>query len=178
MLHRLGDGDPQIIDRLLPIVYQQLKSLAHRRLWAERAGHTLNTTALVHEAYIKLVGQNGVRWSNRAHFMAIASQAMRRILIDYARARQADKRGGGEALVTLNEDLHGMPSRAEELILLDKALQDLKTIDERQAQIVTYHFFGGLTHEEIGEVIGVSVATVRREWRSARAWLGTKLRSN
>ncbi|MBU0984300.1 MAG: sigma-70 family RNA polymerase sigma factor [candidate division Zixibacteria bacterium] len=178
MLLRLQDGDRAVVDALLPLVYGHLKSLAHRQLRGERAGHTLNTTALVHEAYLKMVDQKRVSWQNRAHFLALASQAMRRILIDYARGRLAEKRGGGEPVVTLSEEIHGGVSRAEELIDLDEALIALAALDERQSRIVELQFFGGLTQEEIGEVMKVSVATVGREWRMARAWLSRRLKGD
>lgn len=176
LLQRLREGDRSVIDALLPVVYGHLKSLAHRQLRGERAGHTLNTTALVHEAYLKLVGQAEVEWQNRVHFLAVAAQAMRRILVDYARARLAEKRGGGMAVITLNEELHGEYARPEELVALDEALTRLKALDGRQAAVVEYHFFGGLTHQEIAEVMGISEPTVRRDWRAARAWLGVQLR--
>jgi RNA polymerase sigma factor (TIGR02999 family) len=161
----------------MPAVYEHLKLVAHRQLRGERDGHTLNTTALVHEAYLKLVGQSEASWQNRVHFMAVAAQAMRRILVDYARARLAEKRGGGIAAITLNEELHGEYSRPEELVMLDEALVRLKVLDERQAAVVEYHFFGGLTYAEIAGLLGTSEPTVQRDWRAARAWLGTQLRS-
>jgi RNA polymerase sigma factor (TIGR02999 family) len=176
LLQRLRDGDRSVIDALMPVVYGHLKSLAHRQLRGERAGHTLNTTALVHEAYLKLVGQVEVEWQNRVHFLAVAAQAMRRRLVDYARARLAEKRGGGVAVITLNEELHGEYAQPEELVALDEALTRLKALDGRQAAVVEYHFFGGLTHQEIAEVMGMSEPTVRRDWRAARAWLGVQLR--
>lgn len=175
ILQRLADGDQAAYDELLPAVYQELKVRAHGQLARERAGHTINTTALVHEAFIKLVDQNDVHWKNRAHFLAVASQAMRRILIDYARARLADKRGGGQPLVTFNEELYRGERNAEQLVELDTALQKLEKIDKTQSQIVDFHFFGGLTYQEIAEVLGISVATVGREWRLARAWLSKAL---
>lgn len=175
LLNQIADGSEPAVNRLLPLVYDELRKLAQWQLRGERADHTLNATAIVHEAYLKLVDQREVSWQNRAHFMAIASQAMRRILIDYARSRQAEKRGGGQAVVTLNEELMQREARAGELIMLDQALDKLRERDERQSKIVEYHFFAGLTHEEIAEVLKVSVATVRRDWRSARAWLSVQL---
>lgn len=175
LLGRVAGGDREAVDHLLPLVYQELRRLAQHQLGRERSGHTLNATALVHEAYLKLIDQRDVAWQNRAHFMAIAAQAMRRILIDYARRRLADKRGGDVAVITYDEELHARAARAEELVALDRALGQLHQRNERQALIVEYQFFGGLTHEEIAEVLKVSVVTVRRDWRTAKAWLTVAL---
>jgi len=175
MLGRLQAGDPQVLDALFPLLYDPLKIMALKQLQSERSDHTLNATALVHEAYLKLVDQRGVTWQNRAHFFAVAAQAMRRILIDYARGRMAAKRGGGQALVTFNEEAMARTARADELVALDVALVRLAELDLRQAQVVEFKFFGGLKHEEIAEVLGVSVQTVHRDWRFARAWLGREL---
>lgn len=177
LLNRAREGDQRAIDSLLPIVYEQLKLLAHNRLRAERAHHTLNTTALVHEAYLKLVGQQDGVYQNRAHFLAIASQAMRRVLIDYARARRAEKRGGQAEFVTFNEEVHGGDMPLEGLIALDAALTELADLDPRQAKIVEYIYFGGMTYDEIGELLTIAAVTVGREWRSARAWLSRRLRN-
>jgi len=163
------------VDALIPLVYQELRQLAHRQLAGERRGHTLNTTALVHEAYFKLVDQQRVGWQNRAHFFAIASQAMRRILINYANSRLAEKRGSGQPLATFDERSVVREARAEELVALDETLSELAKLNERQSKVVEYQFFGGLTHEEIAEVLSVSVPTVRRDWRLARAWLSREL---
>ncbi|MDX9857569.1 MAG: sigma-70 family RNA polymerase sigma factor [candidate division Zixibacteria bacterium] len=175
LLNKISEGNESAVNTLLPLVYDELRKLAQWQLRGERSDHTLNATAIVHEAYLKLVDQRNVTWQNRAHFMAIAAQAMRRILIDYARTRQAEKRGGGQPVVTLNEELMQREARAEELILLDQALDKLREHDERQSKVVEYHFFAGLTHEEVAEVLKVSVATVRRDWRLARAWLSVQL---
>jgi RNA polymerase sigma factor (TIGR02999 family) len=175
ILGRIKSGDPSLLDDLLPMVYDPLKILALKQLQAERSDHTLNATALVHEAYLKLVDQRSVTWQNRAHFFAVAAQAMRRILIDYARGRMAEKRGGGQAVVTFNEEAMARTARADDLVALDDALVKLAELDERQARIVEFKFFGGLKHEEIAEVLGVSVHTVHRDWRFARAWLGREL---
>jgi RNA polymerase sigma factor (TIGR02999 family) len=175
ILGRLEHGDEAGINELLPLVYDPLKRLAYKQLQAERADHTLNATALVHEAYLKLVDQRSVTWQNRAHFFAVAARAMRRILIDYARGRQAEKRGGGQPLVTFNDEAVAREARSEELLAIDESLNRLAEIDERQAAIVEYKFFGGLTHEEIAEVLGVSIQTVHRDWRFARAWLARRL---
>lgn len=177
MLGELSGGNRAIVNALMPAVYDELHRIAQNRLRAERANHTLNATALVHEAYIKLVDQTRVTWQNRAHFYGIAAQAMRRILVNYAEARKAEKRGGGQALVTFDDEMMGKETRAEELIALDEALTRLKSLSERQAAVVEYHFFGGLKHEEIAEVLDVSLPTVRRDWRLAKAWLTRELKS-
>jgi RNA polymerase sigma factor (TIGR02999 family) len=178
MLLDLSGGDRSLVDALMPLVYDELHKIAQRSLHSERRDHTLNATALVNEAYLKLIDQTRVTWQNRAHFYAIAAQAMRRILVNYAQARKAQKRGGGEALVTFNDDLMGKETRAGELVDLDEALTRLKVLSERQAAVVEYHFFGGLTHEEIAEVLAVSLPTVRRDWRLAKAWLTRELKTN
>lgn len=172
LLAQASGGDRTAFDQLLPQVYDELRQLAAAKLRFERAGHTLNATALVHEAYFRLVGQERVQWQGRAHFFAIASQAMRRILINYAEARNAQKRGGGAVHVELDAATDTMdPRQATELLALDQALGDLERFNERGARVVEFRFFGGLTHDEIAEVLGTSEVTVRRAWRSARAWL-------
>ncbi len=165
-----------VVDELFPLVYDELRRVAASRLQAERAAHTLSATALVHEAYLKLVDQRNADWKNRAHFFAISARAMRRILIDHANRRRAQKRGGDGVLVTLAEGDAAVAMRDEELLNLDEALQALEKLDPRQAQIVQLRFFAGLRHEEIAEVLGVSLATVNRDWRAARAWLTSQLR--
>jgi RNA polymerase sigma factor (TIGR02999 family) len=177
LLGELTGGNRSVVDSLLSLVYTELHNMAEGKLAGERRGHTLNATALVHEAYLKLVDQTRVTWQNRSHFLAIAAQAMRRILVNYAEARKAAKRGGGQDLVTFDDDLMGSSTRAEELIDLDEALTRLKSLSERQAAVVEYHFFGGLKHEEIADVLGVSLPTVRNDWRLAKAWLTRELRS-
>lgn len=172
LLAQASGGDREAFDRLLPAVYDELRQLAGARLRFERDGHTLNATALVHEAYFRLVGQERVEWKGRAHFFAIASQAMRRILINYAEARNAQKRGGGATHVSIDAAAETMdPTQATELLALDEALKELERFNERGARVVEYRFFGGLTHDEIAEAMGLSEVTVRRAWRSARAWL-------
>ena len=175
LLGQLQDGDRRVVDKLLPLVYKQMKLMAGKQLRHERPDHTLNATALVHEAYLKLVDQSRVQWQNRAHFLAIAAQAMRRILINYANARLAEKRGAGQAVVTFNEELFNNEARAGDLVALDEALNRLRELNERQSKVVEFRFFGGLTQEEIAEVLEVSVPTVRRDWRLARAWLSREL---
>lgn len=178
LLQELSGGSRTVVDEMLPLVYDELYQLAHRKLVRERKGHTLNATALVHEAYIKLVDQTRVSWQNRAHFVAIAAQAMRRILINYAQQRKAQKRGGGEVMVTFIEENVAREARPEELLALDEALIRLYKMNDRQGKVVEYWFFGGLTHEEIAEVLNVSLPTVRRDWRLARAWLSKELKQN
>jgi len=175
MLQQLSSGNHDVVDALMPMVYNELHRMADGQLRRERANHTLNSTALVHEAYLKLVDQTRVTWQNRAHFFAIAAQAMRRILINYAQKRKAEKRGGGQAVATFNDEEVVRESRADELVALDAALERLGKMNERQCKVVECRFFAGLTQEEIAEVLGVSVPTVRRDWRLARAWLSREL---
>lgn len=175
-LIRYSHGDPAAIDLLLPAVYDELRRLAAAQLQHERPGHTLQPTALAHEAFLRLVNQRDVTWQNRAHFLGVAAQAMRRILADHARKRRAEKRGGDAVRVTMEEtDLPAAPSdvQADEL---DAALEDLARLEPRHAKIVELRFFGGLTIEETAEVVGVSPATVKRDWLLARAWLYRELR--
>lgn len=175
LLEALTNGDRGALDELLPLVYNTLHRLAHRELLGERRGHTLNTTALVHEAYLELVKLDRVEWQDRAHFIAVAAKAMRHVLVDYAVKRNAQKRGGDRRQVPL-EDIHGMTTqRAVELLALDEALHRLEAIDERQAQVVECRFFGGFTIRETAEVLGISEATVSRDWTRARAWLNREL---
>lgn len=180
LLREASGGNRSALDRLLPIVYAELKSMAHNRLKAERAGHTLDTTALVHETYMKLVSHDRVEWQSRAHFFAVGAQAMRRVLVDYARARNADKRGGGQEHIPLEvaeaeaAEFLGVAA-ADELLALDAALDDLARFDERGARIVEYRFFAGLKHDEVADILGVSEVTVRRSWTTARAWLRREL---
>ncbi|WP_022835996.1 sigma-70 family RNA polymerase sigma factor [Salisaeta longa] len=176
LLDALTGGNRTVVDAVLPHVYDALRALAHQKLRGERADHTLNTTALVHEAYEKLVEQDRMTWQNRAHFMGVAALSMRRILINYAHKRNAQKRGGGAPVATFEDGMAPRDVHAADLIDLDDALQRLEELNERQAQVVTYRFFGGLTQKEIAEVIGVSVPTVRRDWRLARAWLSREMK--
>jgi len=176
LLYDLTDGNREAVDKLMPLVYKEMHQLAHVHLRKERKDHTLNATALVHEAYLKLVDQNKITWQNRAHFFGIASQAMRRILINYANARIAEKRGANPAFVTFNDDRMKRDSKPEELIALDEALKKLEALSERQSKIIEQWFFVGLNHEEIAEVLNVSVPTVRRDFRLAKAWLSREIR--
>lgn len=166
-------------DELFALVYDELRRLAAAQLRKERPGHTLTPTALVHEAYIKLVEQTRVDWKNRAHFFAVAARAMRRILIDYARKRGAKKRGAGERplVITLGAGRDERATRLDELLTLDDALERLRALDERRARVVELRFFAGLQHREIGTALGVSEPTARRDWRLARAWLSRELQA-
>jgi len=176
LLLDLSGGNRSMIDELMPLVYAQLHNLAKKQLHHERQNHTLNATALVHEAFLKLVDQTQVNWQNRAHFFAIAAQAMRRILINYAKKRLAEKRGGDQPVVTLDENALVVDSRAEDIIALDEALERLAELNPRQAKVVECRFFTGLTLKEIAKVLGVSVATVQLDWRLAKAWLSRELK--
>ena len=165
------DGDREALDRLLPQVYEELHRLAARYMRREHPGHTLQTTALINEAYVRLVDQKHVRWQNRAHFLAIASELMRRILVDYARRRLYQKRGAGALQVTLG-DAETIPvERTPDLVALDEALTSLARIDERRGRVVELKFFGGLSIEETAEVLKISPTTVERDWTIAKAWL-------
>jgi len=175
LLSTLRSGDNSAIDAVFPVIYDELHRIAHRLLSRERADHTFSTTALVHEAYFKLVDQDRVQWQDRAHFCAIAAQAMRRILVDYARRRKAKKRGGTRPHFPLDENTIAIDQQAGLVLSLDSALNRLKTLNERLAQVVDLRFFGGLTEEEMAEVLGVSPRTVRRDWVKARAWLYREL---
>ena len=171
-----SNGDRQALEKLTPLVYDELRRLAGRYLRQERAGHTLQSTALVHEAYMKLVGQNNVRWQNRAHFFGIAAQMIRRILVDYARARKADKRGSGAEKLSLDEAIALPGGQDLDLVALDDALEGLAKIDQRQSRLVELRFFAGLTIEETAEVMQMSLATAKRDWVSAKAWLSREVR--
>lgn len=175
LLARWTGGDKQALEDLLPLVYDELRRLARRYLQQERPGHTLQSTALVHEAYLRLVDQN-VSWQNRAHFFGIAAQMMRRILVDHARSRSAAKRGDGACRVTLDEGLIALEQRDLDVVALDDALTKLSTIDPQQARIVELRFFAGLSIEETSEVLHVSPATVKRDWAMAKAWLHREMR--
>ncbi len=166
-----GNGNQEALDKLMPLVYEELRRLAHRYMGRENPGHTLQTTALVNEAYFRLVDQKHVHWQNRAHFFAISAQLMRRILIDHARSHRYAKRGGGAPRVSLDEGAVVVQEQAADLIALDDALKSLATIDERKSTIVELRFFGGLNVEETAEALKISTRTVMREWSLAKAWL-------
>ncbi|MGI8436175.1 MAG: sigma-70 family RNA polymerase sigma factor [Chthoniobacterales bacterium] len=166
-----SEGDPGAPERLMPLVYEELRRLARSYLDRERPDHTLQATALVHEAYLQLVDQRTATWQNRAHFLGVAAQSMRHILVDHARSHRAEKRGGDREKLAFDEGLDFSDERAIDLVALDDALKDLATFDQRQSEIVEMRFFGGLTNEEIGEVLQISPRTIKRDWRLARAWL-------
>jgi RNA polymerase sigma factor (TIGR02999 family) len=168
-------GDRAALDELLPLVYQELKRIAARQLAGERSNHTLQATALVHEAYLRLIDQHSVDWRNRAHFFSIAAEMMRRILVNHAVNRQAQKRGAGETLLAIDEVISFPNKQNLDLVLLNAALNRLAEFDAQQARIVELRFFAGLTNEEVAEVLGISDSTVKREWRSAKAWLAAQL---
>ncbi len=172
LLHRLHEGDDGALERLMPLLYDELHALAHRQLRDERSGHTLNTTALVNEAYLKLVQQHDLKADDRTQFLAIAVTTMRRLLVDYARTRNRLKRGGGERPISLDDVLPFLSEHeAEEMLALDEALSRLEAVNPRGSQVVQYRFFGGLSLEETAEELSVSVKTVQRAWTAARAWL-------
>lgn len=178
LLADLRAGRPDVVEQVLPLVYDELRAIAARHMRRERPGHTLQPTALVHDAFLKLVDQTRVEWQDRAHFFAIASQAMRRILVDHARARAAGKRGSGAEHVASDDTvvLAGEPGLGpEELIALDTALDGLAARDAQQARVVELRYFAGLTIEETAEAMQISPATVKREWAMARAWLHRRL---
>jgi RNA polymerase sigma factor (TIGR02999 family) len=175
MLVDWSEGDREALDRLTPLVYGELHRLAHRHMDRERGGHTLQTSALVNEAFIRLVDQTNVKWNNRAHFFAIAAQMMRRILVDYARSHLYAKRGGGAIHVSLDHGDLVSNEPAAEVAALDVALSKLQSIDPEQARVVELRFFGGLTIKETAEVMKISIDKVKREWSTARAWLSREM---
>src|SRR2546426_4561411 len=166
-----SEGDRTALDKLTPLVYQELRRMAHRYMSRERPGHTMQTTALVNEAYLRLVNRESVHWQNRAHFFAIAAQVMRHILVDHARSHAYAKRGGGAQTISLDEAMIVSREPAAEEVALDDALKELAKIDSQQSRIVELRFFGGLTIEETAEVLHLSAATIKREWSTAKAWL-------
>jgi RNA polymerase sigma factor (TIGR02999 family) len=166
-----GRGETDAFDRLVPLVHDELRRIARRCMGGERPGHTLQATALVNEAYLRLIDVNQVRWQNRAHFFAMSARVMRRILVDFARARGNQKRGGGVQKVSLDEALVVAHEGGADLVALDDALQALETVHPRKSQVVELRFFGGLSLEETGEALHVSVDTVKRDWRFAKLWL-------
>ena len=168
-------GDPAALDALLPVVYAELRRIAHLYMRRQRAGHSLQTTALVNEAYLKLIDSDRVNWQDRNHFFAICSQLMRRILVDSARRKISQKRGGDRLQVTLDEHAAATVEHAADVVGLDDALKQLATLSPRQAQIVELRYFGGLTEEQVAETLEISSRTVRRDWNVARAWLYREL---
>ena len=177
LLIDLTNGNRAVVDTLLPLIYNELRSLASNYLRRERSEHTLQPTALVHEAYMRLVDQTQVNWQNRAHFFGVAAQMMRRILVDHARAHQAEKRGGEIRKVSLDESVDSVAERSSELIALDDALVELATFDEMKSRIIELRYFGGLTVEETAEALGVTPVTIKRHWRMAKAWLFGKIKN-
>ena len=171
LLVRWREGDQRALDELMPLVYDELRRLAAHYMRGERPGHTLQTSALVNEAYLRLAGQEEIQWQSRAHFFAIAAQAMRRILVDHARRRGGQKRGGGAPKVALDEALIISADRAAEVVALDEALTRLAEVDPRKSRVVELRFFGGLSVEDTAEVLSVSPGTVMREWTFIKAWL-------
>ena len=175
LLAAWGSGDQAAFERLVPLVYAELKRIARRHMFRESEGHILQTTALVHEAYMKLISNPGAKWQDRAHFFAVSSQQMRRILVDAARSRLRQKRGGDAALISLDDAPTLSASRAAEFVALDDALNELATLDPRRSRVVEMRYFGGMSMEETAAVLSVSPATVLRDWNGAKAWLYTQL---
>jgi RNA polymerase sigma factor (TIGR02999 family) len=171
LLIKWSDGDKTALDQLIPLVHSELRRMARRYMGRQSPGHTLQTSALINEAYLRLVDQQSVEWKDRAHFLAVSAQIMRNILIDHARKYRYLKRGGGARKIELDEAAAMAEQRAAEFVALDDALSQLATVDERKSQVVELRFFGGLNIEETAEVMKISPATVQREWRAARAWL-------
>jgi len=178
LLAAWGDGDESALSDLTPLVYEELHRLAHHYMSGERVGHTLQTTALVNEAYLRLIDWKNVRWQNRAHFFAVSAQLMRRILVDFARTRGYQKRGGGARPVTLDDAALVADDNGTDMVALDEALTALAELDARQSRVVELRFFGGLSVEETAEVLKISPGTVRRDWSLARAWLHRELAVN
>lgn len=172
------EGDKAALDRLMPLVYDELRRIAHRFVQHERDGHTLQTSALVNEAYLRFAGQRRVDWENRSHFFAVTAQVMRHILIDHARRRRYVKHGGEARQVPI-QDAEGMSlQRADELIVLEEALEELAKLDRRKSQVVELRYFGGLSLEETADVLDISLMTVRRDWRAAKAWLYRRIKND
>ena len=175
LLAHWSDGDDAALAELTPLVYEELRHLAHHFMEGQRPDHTLQTTALVNEAYLRLADQTNPRWQNRAHFFAVAARAMRQILVSYARGQRSQKRGGGALKVELDEVAVVSPEESKEIVDLHEALERLTTLDSRKAQVVELKYFGGLNYDEMAEVLKISRVTVRRDWEFARAWLHTEL---
>jgi len=178
LLQAWACGDSEALEALMPLVYGELQQIAHRQMRREQVGHTLQTTALVNEAYLRLIDVTQVQWRDRLHFFAIASQLMRRVLVDTARSRAYAKRGAGLCFVSFNEGIVAVPDRSTEFVRLDDALNELASLDPRKVQVVEMRFFGGLSVEEIAEVLKISPSSVLRDWKLARAWLTQQLRAN
>lgn len=177
LLEQWSHGDDAALAELTPLVYEQLRRLAHHHMVGQRPNHTLQTTALVNEVYLRLADQTNPRWQNRAHFFAVAARAMRQILVSYARSQQSQKRGGGALKMELDEAAVISPEQSREIVDLHEALERLATLDSRKAQVVELKYFGGLDYDEMAEVLKISRVTVRRDWEFAKVWLYTELRS-
>src|SRR5216110_1607199 len=175
LLQQWSRGDSAALTELTPLVYEELRRLAHHFMEGQRQNHTLQTTALVNEAYLRLADQTNPRWQNRAHFFAVAARAMRQIVVDYARSQQSQKRGGGLLRIELDEAAIVSPEQSKEIVDLHEALERLAILDSRKAQVVELKYFGGLNYDEMAEVLKISRITVRRDWEFARAWLYTQL---
>ena len=177
LLANWSQGDPTALEKLIPLVYKELRHLAHRYMEGQRPNHTLQTTALVNEAYLRLADQSKPNFTNRSHFFAVAAKAMRQILVDYAKAQQSQKRGAGASKVELNEAALISPEQTSAILDVDEALEKLAVLDSRKARVVELRYFGGLNQDEIAEVLKISTVTIRRDWDFARAWLSTELHS-
>lgn len=178
LLRQLREGRTDVAGQLVPLIYDELRRIAGAQMRRERAGHTLQATALVHEAYMRLAGEQDIQWQNRAQFFAIAARVMRQVLLDYARQRHAEKRGGeGSQKVEIDAELLAGPNRIGDIVAMDEVLNRLSELDQVQGRIVELRFFAGLSVEETAEVMGISDSTVKREWRSAKAWLHRELAS-
>jgi RNA polymerase sigma-70 factor (ECF subfamily) len=175
LLTRWSAGDDRALSQLTPLVYDELRRIAHRHMGGQRPDHTLQTTALVNEAYLRLADQTNPRWQDRAHFFAVAARAMRQIVVDYARSQQSQKRGGGLLRIELDEAAIVSPEQSKEIVDLHEALERLATLDARKAQVVELKYFGGLNYDEMAEVLKISRITVRRDWEFAKLWLYTEL---
>ena len=171
LLVEWGNGNQKALENLMPLVYDELRRIARRFMRRQSAGHTFQTTELIHEAYLKLARGEDQNWQNRAHFFGVAARAMRHILVDYARQRSSQKRGGWQEKITLDETAAVSFQRSDDLVMLDDAMRQLAALDERKAQVVELKYFGGLTNEEIAEVLKISPETVKRDWRFSRTWL-------
>jgi RNA polymerase sigma factor (TIGR02999 family) len=176
LLARCSHGDDAALAELTPLVYEELRRLAHHHMGGQRPNHTLQTTALVNEVYLRLADQTNPRWQNRAHFFAVAARAMRQILVSYARSQQSQKRGGGTLKLELDEEAVVSPEQSQEIVDLHEALERLAALDSRKAQVVELKYFGGLNYDEMAEVLKISRVTVRRDWEFAKVWLYTELR--
>ncbi len=175
LLTRWSQGDDHALAELTPLVYEELRRLAHHHMGGQRPDHTLQTTALINEVYLRLADQTNSRWQNRAHFFAVAARAMRQILVSYARSQRSQKRGGGAFRVELDEAALVSPEESKEIVDLHEALENLSALDSRKAQVVELKYFGGLNYDEIAEVLKISRVTVRRDWEFAKVWLYTEL---